>query len=76
MVGDADTDVIAGRRAGTMTALLEHPLTAHRRVHPGAGTETEGEGLEVEGADGAEPDLRARDLLEFAGRLYPTAAAV
>jgi D-glycero-D-manno-heptose 1,7-bisphosphate phosphatase len=56
MVGDADTDVIAGRRAGTMTALLEHPRTPHRR--PG----------------GEHPDVRSRDLLEFARRLSSTYA--
>jgi D-glycero-D-manno-heptose 1,7-bisphosphate phosphatase len=60
-VGDADTDVIAGCRAGTMTALLEHPRTAHRR----AGT------IAAAGCDG--PDLRARDLRELVGRLYPPA---
>jgi D-glycero-D-manno-heptose 1,7-bisphosphate phosphatase len=53
MVGDADTDVIAGRRAGTMTALLEHPLTAHRRGRDAATT----------------PDLRVSDLREFADRV-------
>lgn len=31
MVGDADTDVEAGRRAGCRTALVLNPLTAHRR---------------------------------------------
>jgi D-glycero-D-manno-heptose 1,7-bisphosphate phosphatase len=60
MVGDADTDVIAGHRAGTRTALLEHPLTAHRRG----------------GVTDAAPDVRLRDLREFAARLFPTAAAV
>jgi D-glycero-D-manno-heptose 1,7-bisphosphate phosphatase len=64
MAGDADTDVIAGCRAGTLTALLEHPLTAHRRR---TGT------IEAAGCEG--PDLRAPGLLEFARRLYPTSAA-
>jgi D-glycero-D-manno-heptose 1,7-bisphosphate phosphatase len=62
MVGDADTDVIAGCRAGTMTALIEHPRTAHRR----AGT------IAAAGCEG--PDLRARDLRELVVRLYPAGA--
>jgi phosphoglycolate phosphatase-like HAD superfamily hydrolase len=36
MIGDADTDVVAGIAAGTSTALIEHPLTAHRRSDPHA----------------------------------------
>lgn len=31
MVGDADSDVAAGRAAGCRTVLVQHPLTAHRR---------------------------------------------
>jgi D-glycero-D-manno-heptose 1,7-bisphosphate phosphatase len=31
MIGDADTDVEAGRAAGVPAALVEHPRTAHRR---------------------------------------------
>jgi len=31
MIGDADTDVEAGRRVGCRTALVLNPLTAHRR---------------------------------------------
>ena len=31
MVGDADRDVVAGKRAGCRTALIEHPGSAHRR---------------------------------------------
>lgn len=31
MVGDADRDVEAGRRAGVRTVLVEHPGSAHRR---------------------------------------------
>jgi D-glycero-D-manno-heptose 1,7-bisphosphate phosphatase len=31
MVGDADTDVAAGRQAGCRTALIEHPGSRHRR---------------------------------------------
>jgi len=31
MVGDADRDVEAGRRAGVRTILVEHPGSAHRR---------------------------------------------
>jgi histidinol-phosphate phosphatase family protein len=31
MIGDADTDVEAGRRAGCRTALVLNPLSAHRR---------------------------------------------
>jgi D-glycero-D-manno-heptose 1,7-bisphosphate phosphatase len=37
IVGDAETDVEAGRAAGVATALVEHPRTAHRRpghAHP------------------------------------------
>jgi D-glycero-D-manno-heptose 1,7-bisphosphate phosphatase len=50
MVGDSDTDVTAGQLAGTRTALVEHPLTAHRRG---------------ERSDAPTPDLRIRDLPEF-----------
>lgn len=32
MVGDADTDVEAGRAAGVRTVLVEHPESAHRRT--------------------------------------------
>jgi len=32
MIGDADTDVAAGRRAGARTVLLAHPASAHRRT--------------------------------------------
>jgi D-glycero-D-manno-heptose 1,7-bisphosphate phosphatase len=71
MVGDADTDVIAGRRAGTRTALLEHPLTAHRRA---TAAEIPRSGASRASAADAVPDVRVRDLLEFAGRLFPTAA--
>lgn len=31
MVGDADRDIVAGKRAGVRTALIEHPGSAHRR---------------------------------------------
>ena len=31
MVGDSDSDVLAGAAAGCRTALVEHPGTAHRR---------------------------------------------
>jgi len=31
MVGDSDTDVLAGAAAGTRTVLIEHPGSAHRR---------------------------------------------
>jgi len=31
MVGDSDSDVEAGRRAGCRTVLIEHPGSAHRR---------------------------------------------
>ena len=31
MVGDSDSDVEAGRRAGCRTVLVEHPGSAHRR---------------------------------------------
>jgi D-glycero-D-manno-heptose 1,7-bisphosphate phosphatase len=31
-IGDSDTDVGAGRAAGTRTILVEHPCSAHRRV--------------------------------------------
>lgn len=49
MVGDADTDVVAGRRAGTRTALVAHPLTGHRR----------------RGSSGEPPDLTVADLSQF-----------
>ncbi len=54
MVGDADTDVVAGCRAGTSTALLEHPLTQHRRAR---------DGIQDSACHG--PDERAASLLEF-----------
>lgn len=31
MIGDSDSDVLAGQAAGTRTVLVEHPRTAHRR---------------------------------------------
>jgi beta-phosphoglucomutase-like phosphatase (HAD superfamily) len=31
-VGDSDSDVEAGRRAGTRTVLVAHPGSAHRRT--------------------------------------------
>lgn len=31
MIGDTDADVAAGRAAGTRTALVEHPGSAHKR---------------------------------------------
>lgn len=31
MVGDSDSDVLAGRAAGTRTILVENPASAHRR---------------------------------------------
>lgn len=31
MVGDTDTDVLAGRAAGCRTVLIEHPPSAHKR---------------------------------------------
>ncbi len=31
MVGDSGTDVVAGRRAGCRTVLVEHPCSGHRR---------------------------------------------
>ena len=32
MIGDSDSDVLAGQAAGTRTVLIEHPRTAHRRT--------------------------------------------
>jgi len=32
MIGDADTDVAAGRAAGVNTLLVAHPLSVHRRT--------------------------------------------
>jgi D-glycero-D-manno-heptose 1,7-bisphosphate phosphatase len=31
IVGDSDADIVAGRRAGCRTVLVEHPRSAHRR---------------------------------------------
>lgn len=31
MIGDSDTDIEAGKQAGCRTALILHPLSAHRR---------------------------------------------
>jgi D-glycero-D-manno-heptose 1,7-bisphosphate phosphatase len=39
MVGDTDTDIAAGRAAGSRTILIENPASAHKRsgsAHPGA----------------------------------------
>jgi D-glycero-D-manno-heptose 1,7-bisphosphate phosphatase len=33
MVGDTDADVLAGRAAGCGTVLVEHPGSAHKRLH-------------------------------------------
>ncbi len=33
MVGDTDADVLAGQAAGCATALIEHPGSAHKRLH-------------------------------------------
>jgi D-glycero-D-manno-heptose 1,7-bisphosphate phosphatase len=38
MIGDVDTDVLAGRAAGTHTILVENPRSAHKR-HGEAGEE-------------------------------------
>lgn len=43
MVGDADTDMAAGRAAGTRTALVEHTGSAHRRE--GAAADVQGASL-------------------------------
>ena len=32
MIGDSDSDVLAGQAAGTRTVLVEHPRTTHRRT--------------------------------------------
>jgi len=32
MVGDTDADVAAGKAAGCMTALIEHPGSVHKRL--------------------------------------------
>lgn len=32
MVGDSDVDILAGQASGCRTALIENPVTAHRRV--------------------------------------------
>ncbi len=39
MIGDTDSDVQAGQRAGCHTVLIEHPSSAHKRgadLHPDA----------------------------------------
>ena len=37
MIGDTDTDVVAGAAAGCRTMLIENPLSAHKRAgHAGA----------------------------------------
>jgi D-glycero-D-manno-heptose 1,7-bisphosphate phosphatase len=33
MIGDTDSDVQAGAAAGCRTILVEHPGSAHKRVH-------------------------------------------
>jgi D-glycero-D-manno-heptose 1,7-bisphosphate phosphatase len=38
MIGDTDTDILAGRAAGTRTILIENPRSAHKR-HGEAGEE-------------------------------------
>jgi len=32
MVGDTDADIVAGKAAGCMTALIEHPGSVHKRL--------------------------------------------
>jgi D-glycero-D-manno-heptose 1,7-bisphosphate phosphatase len=32
MIGDTDSDVVAGHAAGCHAALIEHPGSAHKRV--------------------------------------------
>ncbi len=54
MIGDSDSDVLAGRAAGTRTVLVEHGRTAHRR----SGT-----------ADHWQPTMRADGLRDTAARL-------
>jgi histidinol-phosphate phosphatase family protein len=34
MLGDTDTDVVAGRAAGARTVLIEYPQSAHKRSEP------------------------------------------
>jgi histidinol-phosphate phosphatase family protein len=46
MVGDSDSDILAGRAAGTRTILVEHPASAHKR-------------LGVAAPDATAPDLAA-----------------
>jgi D-glycero-D-manno-heptose 1,7-bisphosphate phosphatase len=43
MVGDSDSDVEAGRRAGARTVLIEHPGSAHRRRGTAAPHRTAGD---------------------------------
>lgn len=38
MIGDSDSDVLAGLAAGTRTVLIEHPASTHRRRQGGAPT--------------------------------------
>ena len=38
MIGDSQSDVLAGSAAGTRTVLIEHPASAHRRIGAGAAT--------------------------------------
>jgi D-glycero-D-manno-heptose 1,7-bisphosphate phosphatase len=40
MVGDSDSDVVAGAAAGTRTVLVEHPRSGHRRSETSAATFT------------------------------------
>jgi D-glycero-D-manno-heptose 1,7-bisphosphate phosphatase len=38
MIGDSQSDVLAGSAAGTRTVLIEHPASAHRRNRASAAT--------------------------------------
>lgn len=62
MVGDANTDVVAGHTIGTRTALIAHPLTSHRRGRQSTG--------------GVRPDLWAPDLFGFVQLITPECRAV
>jgi D-glycero-D-manno-heptose 1,7-bisphosphate phosphatase len=62
IVGDSDSDVGAGERAGTRTVLVAHPGSAHRRSDA-VGPDLQARDL----ADAAEGILRARPRMRAQG---------
>jgi D-glycero-D-manno-heptose 1,7-bisphosphate phosphatase len=58
MIGDAESDVAAGRAAGCHTALIEHPASAHRRTAGGGAATADVVVADLAGAARAVVDAR------------------